>query len=293
MVKCSVICAAVLAMMPQGQPAVSRAESLRRLVETERRFARAATEKGIRDSFLEFFAADSLALVPDPQPAVPRLRARPSQSFADAELTWEPRAGDVAAAGDLGWLTGPSTYIDHAAGAAASYGNYLSIWQRRPDGQWRVYIDIGTTTPQSVSFAEGFSTVRPPRPWTRGSDRRAGASFAAAERTLNARILAVGMARAYESAVVPEGSRLHRQDAMPQVGRAAIVAWLETQGTRWAPRTLAAEIAGSGDLAYSYGTYTAGGNRGGYVRVWARDDAGRWWLMADVATPEQPASGSK
>jgi hypothetical protein len=114
-----------------------------------------------------------------------------------------------------------------------------------------------------------------------------------AERTLNARILSVSMARAYEPAVAPEGSRLHRQDAMPQVGRTGIVAWLETQGARWAPRTLAAVVAGSGDLAYSYGTYASGGNRGGYVRVWARDGAGRWWLMADVATPEQPAIGSE
>jgi ketosteroid isomerase-like protein len=293
MVKCLAIGAAVLALLPQRQPPPSRSETLLGLVETERRFARAATEKGIRDSFLEFFAADSVTLAPDPQPAVARLRARPSRPFADAELTWEPRAGDVAAAGDLGWLTGPSTYIDHAAGAAPSYGNYLSVWRRQPDGAWRVYIDIGTTIPHPAPFAEGFSAVRPERPWTRASDRRAGGSLTDAERTLNARILSVGMARAYEPAVAPEGSRLHRQDAMPQVGRTGIVAWLETQGARWAPRTLAAVVAGSGDLAYSYGTYASGGNRGGYVRVWARDGAGRWWLMADVATPEQPAIGSE
>jgi ketosteroid isomerase-like protein len=274
-----------------GQPAPSRADALRQLVETERQFARTATETGIRDSFLEFFAPNAVALVPDPQPAVERLRARPSRSFADAELTWEPRAGDVAAGGDLGWLTGPSTYVDHAAGAPPSYGNYLSIWRRQADGVWRVYLDIGTTVPQPAPFAPGFSAVRPARPWARGRDRDAPRSLAVAERTLNARILAIGLARAYGSVVAPVGSRLHRQGAMPQVGRDAIVAWLQKQGARWAPRTLAAEVASSGDLAYSYGGYISDRNRGGYVRVWARDATGRWWLMADVAPPEQPANG--
>jgi ketosteroid isomerase-like protein len=281
---------ALLTMASTTQPASNRAEILSRLVETERQFARAATEKGIRDSFLEFFAADAVALVPEPQSAVERLRARPSRPFAEAELTWAPRAGDVAATGDLGWLTGPSTYVDHAANAAPSYGNYLSIWRRQPDGAWRVYIDIGTTIPSTATFAEGFSAVRPARPWMRGHDPRAGASLTDAERALNARILSVGMAAAYGSAVAQDGSRLHRQEAMPQVGRSAIVAWLEAHAARWAPRTLAAQVAGSGDLAYSYGSYISGVNRGGYLRVWARDAAGRWWLMADVATPEQPAS---
>lgn len=291
------IAAALLAMVPGWQPAPSRADVLGGLVDTERQFARAATEKGIRDAFIEFFAADSVALVPDPQPAVDRLRARPSRPFADAELTWEPRAGDVAAAGDLGWLTGPSTYVDREANSPPSHGNYLSIWRRQPDGAWRVFIDIGTTIPALASFAEGFSAVRPARSWasrtTGGGDRLDALSFADAEKVLNARILAVGMARAYASVVAPAGSRLHRQGAMPEVGRDAIVAWLEKDGRRWAPRTLAAGISGSGDLAYSYGAFTSEGSRGGYVRVWARDAAGRWWLMADVATPQEPAGASR
>ncbi len=283
---------AALALLPAAQPAPSRDDALRSLVETEREFARTAIEKGIRDSFLQFFAPDSLALVPEPRSAVERLRARPSTPFAEAELTWEPRAGDVAAAGDLGWLTGPSTYVDHAAKAGPSHGNYLSIWRRQVDGAWRVYIDVGTTIPGLAQFPAGFTPVRLPRAWVGGGDRRGALSFADAEKTLNARILSTGMAKAYGSAVAPAGSRLHRQQMMPQVGREAIVATLERQNTRWAPRTLGAEIAALGDMAFSYGTYTSGGNRGGYARIWARDASGRWWLMADVATPEQ-AVGSE
>src|SRR5512145_1769415 len=61
------------------------------LVEAERAFARAAVQKGIRDSFLEYFADDALALTPEPQPAKDRLRTRPARPFSELELTWEPR----------------------------------------------------------------------------------------------------------------------------------------------------------------------------------------------------------
>ena len=212
--------------------------------------------------------------MPDPQPAVDRLRARPSRPFADAELTWEPRAGDVAAAGDLGWLTGPSTYVDREANSPPSYGNYLSIWRRQPDGAWRVFSDIGTTIPAAAPFAEGFSAVRPARSWasrtTGGGDRLDALSFADAEKELKARILAVGMARAYAS-VVALGIAPPPAGAMPEVGRDAIVAWLEKDGRRWAPR-LAAGISGSGDLAYSYGALHRGQPRGLRARL-ARDAA--------------------
>src|SRR5215216_718889 len=95
------------------------------LADAERAFAQAATHKGIRDAFLEFFADDAIALAPDPVPAKERLRSRPSVPFSENELLWEPRTGDIAASGELGWLTGPSTFTNKKANTAPGYGNYL------------------------------------------------------------------------------------------------------------------------------------------------------------------------
>ena len=53
----------VLSTMVAGEQAVS--PDLQALVQTERDFAKAATVKGLRDSFLEFFADDAIALVVD------------------------------------------------------------------------------------------------------------------------------------------------------------------------------------------------------------------------------------
>ena len=64
---------------------------LQALVDTERDFARTATVKGLRDSFLDYFADDAIALVPAPESAKTRLRAQPSQPFSELEIVWEPR----------------------------------------------------------------------------------------------------------------------------------------------------------------------------------------------------------
>jgi ketosteroid isomerase-like protein len=256
------------------------------LVDTERAFARAATEKGIRDSFLEYFADDAVAFSPAPIAAKDRLRGRPSRPFSEYELRWEPRTGDIAASGELGWLTGPSTFIDHTTpGAQPQHGNYLSVWRRQPDGTWRVFIDIGSEPPQPVPFEPGFR--RFPFPTRYAGEESQTASAAAllrADKALNAQIAAAGSAKAYEE-VTTSASRLHRSGFMPPIGTAAIRSWMAENAPAMTASTGAADAARSGDLGYSYGTYdvkAAQPQHGAYVRVWQRDAAGKWLVVADV-----------
>lgn len=288
--------AATAAAVISVWPAQVAEEPLRTLVAAEREFARTAVQKGIRDSFLEFFADDSIALVPDAQSAKERLRRRPSRTFAEQELTWEPRTGNAAASGELGWLTGPSTFIDHSTTEGPPrYGNYLSIWRRQSGAPWRVYIDVGIMTPEPVPFDEGFVALQIAQPY-RGRQGRDAAtrSLAAADADLNSRIVRTSSASAYADSVAERG-RIHRQGMMPVVGRRAIVSWLEAHAEKWSGTMTAAEAAASGELGYSYGVYTTNhavvgptfrsGERGAYVRVWARDAGGRWLIVADVNDP--------
>ncbi|MEO8522201.1 MAG: DUF4440 domain-containing protein [Acidobacteriota bacterium] len=284
-----VIVAAALILLLPGVPRQAPADgSLRSLVEAEREFAESARRQGLRDSFLAFFADDAIALTPAAEPAKDRLRARPARPFAELEITWEPRQGDVAASGDLGWLTGPSTIIDHtAAPAEPQFGNYLSVWRRQPDGRWRVYIDVGVQTPTLPAFAPGF--VRSPESRYTGPGGTAAATrtLADADRLLNQRIASQRAAAAF-LAVALESSRLHRPEASPSVGRQAIKEWLSAHAAGMSAVATAAEASRSGDLGYSYGTYTQGGagrEAGAYVRIWTRDVQARWRLMVDVAQP--------
>lgn len=276
--------AAAIAVAPQPV-----SPELQALVDTERAFARTATVKGLRDSFLDYFADDAIALVPAAESATSRLRAQPSQPFSELEIIWEPRLGDVARSNDIGWLTGPSTIVDHtAAQAVPRFGNYLSIWRRQPDGRWRVYIDVGVNMPELPEFSPGFTRV-PFGARYEGADGKEAASRALlqADRSLNDRISSAGFAAALSDRTVA-ASRLHRPGVSPIVGPAAIRAWAATNATSMSAESTTAESAQSGDLGFSYGTYAIAApaaRHGAYVRVWTRDATGAWFVVADVAQP--------
>ena len=151
------VLALVTALVP-AQDAVLR--ELAAMADTERAFAKTATVKGWRDAFLDFFADDAVALGRDVTLAKDGLRKQPSTPFSEFELVWEPRLGDVAASADLGWLTGPSTSINHTAKEGKpGHGCYLSIWRKQPNGPWRVFIDVGAGAPEPVPFAPGFTRM--------------------------------------------------------------------------------------------------------------------------------------
>jgi ketosteroid isomerase-like protein len=290
-VKYAVVLGALLLIaLPVRLPQTPTPE-LQALVDTERAFARRATVKGLRDSFLEYFAEDSIALVPGAEPAPARLRALPAQPFSDLEITWEPRLGDIALSNDIGWLTGPSTIIDHtAAQPVPRFGNYLSIWRRQPDGRWRVYIDIGVNVPELPTFEPGFTRM-PFRNRYTGQDGKSAATgtLAQADQSLNDRISDAGAARAYAERMIG-ASRLHRPGLRPAVGPDAIAAWATANAASMSAASTAAEAAASGDLGYSYGTYTVTtpvSQKGAYVRVWTRDISGAWFVVADVAQPSR------
>ena len=264
--------------------------SLTAMADTEREFAKTATVKGWRDAFLDFFADDAVAFAPEVILAKDRLRKQPSVPPSEAELLWEPRTGDIAASGELGWLTGPSTSIDHTKpDAKPRYGCYLSVWRKQPDGTWRVFIDVGVGAPEAVPFAPGFTRTAFDRRYVAKGDEKdaAGKTLADADRDLNEQMAAKGIPLALGARVTP-ASRLHRPGTTPRVGRDEIVKWLDANAATGTATTTAFEAAKSGDFGYSYGRFEVTGEKpmkGVYVRLWSRDVDGKWWLIADVAQP--------
>ena len=190
---------------------------LQALADTETAFAKAATAKGIRDSFLEYLDDDAITFDLAPVSAKAQLRAGPSRPFTEHELTWEPRTGDVAASGELGWLTGPSTFIDRTKPQGQPrYGNYLSVWRRQPGGAWRVFIDVGADAPQSVPFAPGFTRFPFGARYARTGENTTRASLLQADRALNDRLATAGAAAAYAEvlteAFASSSTRIHPAD---------------------------------------------------------------------------------
>ena len=271
-----------------SQHAAPASDELMKLVQTERAFVQRAQETNWRDAFLEYFADGITGFEGEDVKA--RLRSRPAPP-KELEFWWEPRYGDIAASGELGWLTGPvRTRVPQANDGHPDFSNYASVWRRQPDGTYRVVEDVGISTPEMPAFAPGFTRAPVVSRYTgpeRGESARAG--LFEADRALTA-ALKRSQIEGYAAAAAPF-ARLHRQRLMPIVGRDAIAAWAKARPAWTSGDTQLAVAAESADLGYTRGSYGQGpgadtpAESGYYLRVWSRDAQGKWSLVLDVTQP--------
>lgn len=268
--------------------AASRDDVPRALVEmadAERAFVQRAQEVGAKQAFLDYFADSAVGFESGrPAPAKDGIRKQPDRP-KDVKILfwWEPRYGDIAASGELGWLTGPvrSGRADRNNGAVR-HGTYASIWKRQPDGTFKVVIDVGIDPTAEVPFPEGFTRAPFGNRYT-GDEIAplAQASLQAADRALNS-AARTSLFDGYATVLAP-AARVHRNGRLPIQGRDAALEWLKTQDPLSGAESLYAESARSADLGYTWGSYDGGH----YVRVWVREASGAWKVALDVTQPKR------
>ena len=258
------------------------------LFDTERAFVRAAAEKGFRDSFYEYFADDGIAFNPHPFRVRVSLAGQPSTP-PPMGADWAPVWGDIAAAGDLGWNTGPLLYAG-SDGKPDRHGLFFSVWKRQADGRYKVVLDIGSDTPAAVvPITEPAHTS-----WREGQGDPGGVDVAAAqtallgaERDFVAASSAESLGRAYTGRLADE-ARVHRPGVMPVAGRVALGEWAGTQSGRSRGEPLFADVSRSGELGYTWGSYERIGgdpDAGYFARVWKKDVRGDWRIVFDTVSP--------
>lgn len=290
----------VIALSAGGDKA-SKPAALRSLVEAERSFARTCSEKGIRASFLLYFADDGIAFKPEPFRYKEFMKDLPPQPDPMAvSLKWEPQFAGVASSGDLGFTTGPSIRIDgRDKDRTKHYGQFFSIWKKQKDGRWKVAVDIGTPVPTLASplgLPCKESSVASTSPKEQGATHDYHKEMVNLEHRFSEACLAGGVLRAYLSRVSEE-VRLHRENQMPIVGTEAVRSFLSGVSIIpfWTP--LASDVSVAGDLGYTYGSYefkpqsdgVATVEKGYYLHVWKRNEEGAWKLVADITNPQTPA----
>jgi len=254
------------------------------LIDAELGFARMSLEQGMRAAFLANFAADGVAF--DPRPFV--LREKWSKVPAPADphavrLEWSPAQVGVSRGQDMGFSTGPSSFVAKAHPGDTHHGVYFSVWTRSGTAPWKVSVDMGISTPAAADFA------------TLGAAPRARFEGDSSNREVERKILAAREDRMFEfragspyAKFLADDARLYRNGRAPLAGRYAVAAWQAAHVERavWTPQ--AVRIARSADIAVSYGrvreTPVEGAAReGGYVHLWLRDRRGAWRLAYDIA----------
>ena len=266
-------------------------DHLTSLVDAERNFSATSVARGMRDAFLENLADEGVIFQPLPIDGHKVWQARPASK---AKLVWEPSFAEVAAAGDLGYTTGPWEFHppEGSKDSTVAHGHFISVWRRGADGRWRVMADLGAShMAVAPGVGSGNFTAGPTHPAAAKADqtRAAEAEIRAAEKRLSTDAQKRGFLAAFSAAAAAD-VRFNREGHIPAIGldeaRYALAA--DTSPAHWTPQEAGASR--SGDLGYTYGVRERTGAQGAppdtsvFLDVWRKEKAG-WRLVMAVDNP--------
>jgi hypothetical protein len=142
-------------------------QALRALVATENNFSRASVEHGIRDSFLQFFADDSIIFAPEPKNGK---KFYTNYEDKGRRLSWQPIFATIGNSAELGVTIGPWDMKNSASdGTPIAFGQFVPIWKKQLDKSWKVIVDLGINHPQPRE-PPGEVQLSPPNEAVRNED---------------------------------------------------------------------------------------------------------------------------
>lgn len=265
------------------------ASDLQSLVDTERAFARSASDNGVRDSFLAFIADDGILYRPGPVNGKEWLTPRPPRPGL---LTWQPVFADISAAGDLGITTGPWEFRQNGPQEEpAAYGEFSTVWRKQADGSWKFVIDIGIShdKPKDAAIAWSLpSTFKVKKVIPKGDLTVIKATILSADQNFSRVSIANGVLKAFDE-FAADGIRLLRNGSYPIIGKKEAISFLAAKPGSLSWDSAKADVASSGDLGYTYGNYEFKGNGAGvatesgyYMRIWKKQSTGAWKVVLEV-----------
>ncbi len=253
---------------------------LQKLVETEKSFDRTAAEKGEKSAFLDFAAADGVVF----QPGAVNARTYWSERGETDDLLVRQLAfADVSANGVLGYTVGTSSVKPkNDEKNQTAFGDYVTIWQKQPDGMYKFALDIGITHAPPSNAAPD---------WKFFGERQTAAGkippVSAASNMFYDEATDHGLESAYQI-FAAEDARFYRQGKPPITGKTAALAAFKKEKLKVSFNKKMI-LQSAGDLAFSNVAYELNKNgktveKGNSVQIWKFLDD-RWQIVADVFSP--------
>jgi ketosteroid isomerase-like protein len=287
------ICAAATPALAQNK---NQGDDLKSMVETERAFSHLSEEKGTREAFAAFIAADGILFRPTAVLGRKWMQEHPlPPSPTRPLLSWQPIFAAVSGAGDLGYTTGPWQFKPDIKDAKpAAFGNFMTVWRKQADGSWKFALDLGISNPEPKNPASTWqpdNIQRSAKRLAKVDQEAARTALLTADREFSKAAADQGAREAFLSYAAKD-IRLFRDDHFPFVGKTAAADALTPITAEWTWKPAFAGVSVSGDLGYSYGVYELReksgarlvSERGNYARVWKKVN-GEWKLVVDVANP--------
>jgi ketosteroid isomerase-like protein len=256
--------------------------------EAERHFAQASVIIGRNAAFVEYFA-DSSAIFTD------KWLTNGKQFFKDLKaspvvLKWEPELMDISASCDFGISTGPweaQEYRPNTAPIATGY--FLTVWKKQKDGEWKVILDGGSTTPAISGSKRNFSF--PP-----GADKpvsnppEINVELSCKELLDREKQILEGWERSplpstYTEFLSPN-VRIQFSGHLPTINVDTINSLIAHFDKNLTWKSSGSGAATSGDMGFTYGLLEIPGKpeviKGHYVRIWKRQPGADWKIVLEM-----------
>ncbi len=254
------------------------------VLEAEKDYNRAVSQKGIRDGSLAEMDADAMVFKPEPVLAKTYYTSTDKNS---GKLTVTPTMARISANGDLAFTAG--SYILKNNNDDVDYGEYLSIWRPDLSGKLKMIFNIDMQHPETketpiVDFKE--PTVAASR--TINKDPFTGKNIIITTDKLFNSSLNFSSVSAYKEFLTLDG-RYFFPGFEPVIGQDKILQFVSNQAISIEALNTGGGRASSSDLAYSYGKATIKKgeitNKYNYIRIWEPDNAHKWNILAEIFSP--------
>lgn len=253
---------------------------LQKIYDTEKAFEKMANEQGIRRAFLANLADEAVVFEPT---ATNGKEFWTAHKESPAALFWNPNFVDVSSNGALAYTTGNSVYRPKGKDDPNAYfGEYATVWQRQPDGNYKAVLDIGISHEKPATIETAWKS-----PAENNSASEAKTSATAAAQSFFETAQNENLARAYKN-FAADDARFLREGSFPILSKTAAIESLkkDKSAIKFSKRLF---FVGAGDLAYLSDTYTVTKNKnaaenGNLVQVW-KLRSGVWQIVLDVMSP--------
>lgn len=269
---------------------------LQEMILTEQSFSKTAEIKNARDAFMEFIADDGLLFRPGAVNGKKWMTEHPAPQPPAGKrplLAWQPAFAGMAAAGDLGFTTGPwEAKADINDAQPAGYGHFVTMWKKQSNGSWRFVADLGIQHPESggplkIWEVEDSAATRKFKSVDVASATK---ELLQRDQAFSSETQKAGLSHSFHSFAATD-ARLYLPDHLPYLGRDASVKALESRTGLLKYQVLDGDVSRSDDLGYTHGTYEradqsdpAKVEKGSYLRIWKKQ-GNTWQIVLDVTNP--------
>lgn len=275
----------VLSILLFGLTNLHGQNNLQKIYDTEKAFEKSVAEKGLNQAFIDFSTTDGICYFSGPP--VNCIDYFKAQKPSPAALYWNPTFIDVSSNGALAFSSGNSIYKPKGKDdPAAYYGEYATVWQRQPDGNYKAVLDLG------ISHGEPNAETKWASPADTGKELNEK-KFSAADTSTAFFEMASkqGLSKAYKD-YFADDVRLLRDGKMPIIGKQNALAEFKKDKSNFFA-TKRSVFIGAADMAYISNSYlrsTKGGKlveEGNFLQIW-KLRGGKWQIVFDVFVPKPP-----